>query len=155
LFYGCQKAPQFTKSLVNAAHESGLWIFGYNRSYGANIKGEIAIANFVFNQGADGFVWDAEAEWESGNAWIGMAGPNTKIIPGHGPTVDRAAVIAHRDMILGVRDRVAELVKQGKSPEEVVAAHPTSEFDAKVPPVAGSSDRFVGQLYAELKPAKQ
>jgi len=85
---------------------------------------------------------------------IGMAGPNTKIIPGHGPTVDRAAVIAHRDMILGVRDRVAELVKQGKSPEEVVAAHPTSEFDAKVPPVAGSSDRFVGQLYAELKPTK-
>jgi cyclase len=85
---------------------------------------------------------------------IGMAGPNTKIIPGHGPTVDRAAVIAHRDMILGVRDRVAELVKQGKSPEEVLAAHPTSEFDTKFPTVAGSSDRFVGQLYAELKPAK-
>ena len=87
-------------------------------------------------------------------AVIGMAGPNTKIIPGHGPTVDRAAVIAHRDMILGVRDRVAELLKQGKSPEEVVASHPTSEFDTKVPMVAGSSDRFVGQLYAELKPAK-
>jgi glyoxylase-like metal-dependent hydrolase (beta-lactamase superfamily II) len=85
---------------------------------------------------------------------IGMAGPNTKIIPGHGPTVDRAGVIAHRDMILGVRDRVAELVKQGKSPEDVLAAHPTSEFDAKVPMVTGSSDRFVGQLYAELKPAK-
>jgi cyclase len=85
---------------------------------------------------------------------IGMAGPNTKIIPGHGPTVDRAAVIAHRDMILAVRDRVAELVKQGKSPEEVLATHPTSEFDSKVPMVAGSSDRFVGQLYAELKPAK-
>jgi cyclase len=85
---------------------------------------------------------------------IGIAGPNTKVIPGHGPTVDRAAVIAHRDMILAVRDRVAELVKQGKSPEEVLAAHPTSEFDSKVPMVAGSSDRFVGQLYAELKPAK-
>jgi len=85
---------------------------------------------------------------------IGMAGPNTKIIPGHGPTVDRAAVIAHRDMILGVRDRVAELVKQGKSPDEILASHLTSEFDSKVPMVAGSSDRFVGQLYAELKPAK-
>jgi cyclase len=85
---------------------------------------------------------------------IGMAGPNTKIIPGHGATVDRAAVIAHRDMILGVRDRVEQLVKQGKTPEEVVAAHPTSEFDAKVPPVQGTTDRFVGQLYAELKPAK-
>jgi len=74
--------------------------------------------------------------------------------PGSWPTVDRAAVIAHRDMILGVRDHVAELVKQGKSPEDVLAAHPTSDFDAKVPMVTGSSDRFVGQLYAELKPAK-
>jgi glyoxylase-like metal-dependent hydrolase (beta-lactamase superfamily II) len=85
---------------------------------------------------------------------IGLAGPNTKIIPGHGPTVDRLAVMAHRDMILGVRNRVADLVKQGKSPDEVLAAHPTSEFDAKVPMVAGSSDRFVGQLYAEIKGAK-
>jgi cyclase len=85
---------------------------------------------------------------------IGMAGPNTKIIPGHGPSVDRAAVMAHRDMILGVRDRVEQLVKQGKTSDEVVAAHPTSDFDAKIPPVQGSTDRFVGQLYAELKPAK-
>ena len=85
---------------------------------------------------------------------IGMAGPNTKVIPGHGPTVDRAAVIAHRDMILGVRDRVAQLIQQGKTPEEVVAAHPTADYDAKVPMVPGTTDRFVGQVYAELKGAK-
>jgi cyclase len=85
---------------------------------------------------------------------IGMAGPNTKIIPGHGPTVDRAGVIAHRDMILGVRDRVAQLIQQGKTPEEVVAAHPTADYDAKVPTVPGTADRFVGQVYAELKGAK-
>jgi glyoxylase-like metal-dependent hydrolase (beta-lactamase superfamily II) len=85
---------------------------------------------------------------------IGMAGPNTKIIPGHGPTVDRAAVIAHRDMILGVRDRVAQLMQQGKTAEEVVAAHPTSDYDAKVPTVPGTTDRFVGQVYAELKGTK-
>src|SRR3974390_2096536 len=48
LFSGCLKTPQFTASLVGAAHESGLWIFGYNRSYGANVKGEIAVANYVF-----------------------------------------------------------------------------------------------------------
>jgi cyclase len=87
-------------------------------------------------------------------AVIGTAGPNTKIVPGHGPTVDRMAVIAHRDMILAIRDRVAQLIQQGKTAEEVLASHPTSDYDAKVPMVAGSSDRFVGQLYAELKPAK-
>jgi cyclase len=82
---------------------------------------------------------------------IALAGPKTKIIPGHGPMVDRAAVVAHRDMILAIRDRVQQLVQQGKSLDEVIAAHPTSDYDAKVPNSAETSQRFVNQLYAELK----
>ncbi len=81
---------------------------------------------------------------------IGMAGPNTKIIPGHGPTVDRAALIAHRDMILVIRDKVAALVKEGKSVDEVLAAKPTADFDS-IPAGPATSERFVRQLYAELK----
>lgn len=92
------------------------------------------------------------------SAVIALAGPNTKIVPGHGPTVDKAAVIAHRDIIIGVRDRVAKLMQEGKTSEEVVAAHPTADFDSKVPPAAPNGerngDRFVGQLYAELKQNK-
>jgi cyclase len=82
---------------------------------------------------------------------IGLAGPHTKIIPGHGPTVDRAAVMAHRDMILAIRDKVAVLVRQGKSVEDVLAAKPTSDYDATVPNSSTTSERFVRQLYAELK----
>jgi len=89
---------------------------------------------------------------------VALAGPDTKIIPGHGPTVDRNAVAAHRDVILGVRDRVAKMIAAGKTSDEVVAAHVTSDFDAKVAPAnpAGEkfADRFVAQVYAELKPAK-
>lgn len=89
---------------------------------------------------------------------IAIAGPNTKIIPGHGAIVDRTAVQAHRDMILGVRNQVAKLMQQGKSSDDVIAAHPTSTYDANVPPAAPNgdrmADRFVGQIYAELKPAK-
>ncbi len=81
---------------------------------------------------------------------IGMAGPNTKIIPGHGPTVDRAALIVHRDMILAIRDKVAALVQQGKTVDEVLAAKPTSDFDS-IPNASTTSERFVRQLYAELK----
>jgi cyclase len=88
---------------------------------------------------------------------VALAGPNTKIIPGHGATVDRTAVAAHRDMILGVRNQVVMLMKQGKSSDDVVAAHPTASFDANVLPAAPNgdkmADRFVGQVYAELKPA--
>jgi len=81
---------------------------------------------------------------------IGMAGPHTKIIPGHGPMVDRAAVIAHRDMILAIRDKVNALVQQGKTVEEVLAAKPTSDYD-NIPNASTTSERFVRQLYAELK----
>jgi cyclase len=84
-----------------------------------------------------------------------LAGPNTKIIPGHGTTVDRNAVIAHRDMILVLRDRVAKMIQEGKSQDEVVAAKVTSDYDSKVPGGAGmTADRFIGQLYAELKSKK-
>lgn len=89
---------------------------------------------------------------------IALAGPKTKLIPGHGPTVDKNAVIAQREMILVIRDKVAKLILEGKTLNEVVASHPTAEFDAQVSPVAPNgernADRFVGQLYAELKPSK-
>jgi cyclase len=85
---------------------------------------------------------------------IGRAGPNTKIIPGHGPTVDRSAVVAHRDLVLTVRDRVAPLVAQGKSEDEVVAAKVTADLDAKVQQVATTGERFVRQVYQELKASR-
>jgi glyoxylase-like metal-dependent hydrolase (beta-lactamase superfamily II) len=85
------------------------------------------------------------------NAVVQNAGPNTKIIPGHGPIVDRNAVTAHRDLVIGLRDKVAALVKEGKTQEQVVAAKPTADFDAKVQQPGTTGDRFVGQLYAELK----
>jgi cyclase len=85
------------------------------------------------------------------NAVIAAAGPATKIVPGHGPVVDRAAVAAHRDMVLAIRDKVAKLVKEGKTQEQVIAAKPTADYDAKVEQPGTTADRFVGQLYAELK----
>jgi cyclase len=85
---------------------------------------------------------------------IGLAGPNTKIVPGHGAMVGRAEVMAHRDMILAVRDRVAQMVAQGKTQEEVLAAHPTADYDARIPNSKETTERFVTQVYAELKAVK-
>jgi len=82
---------------------------------------------------------------------IGHAGPSTKIIPGHGPTVDRAAVMAHRDVAIAVRDRVAALVAQGKTEDEVVAAKVTADLDAKIQQPGTTGERFVRQAYADLK----
>jgi alpha-tubulin suppressor-like RCC1 family protein len=75
LFNGCYSFPQFTTNLVNIAHANGILLFAYNRSYGSNVVGEIALADYFFQRGADGFVFDAEAEWESSSSWIGTTGP--------------------------------------------------------------------------------
>jgi glyoxylase-like metal-dependent hydrolase (beta-lactamase superfamily II) len=84
-------------------------------------------------------------------ATIGRCGPKTKVIPGHGPVTDRNALVAQRDLILAVRDKVAALVAQNKSLEEVIAAKPTADFDAQVPQGPQTAERFIGWLYAEIK----
>ncbi|HUJ51638.1 MAG TPA: hypothetical protein VLW25_15620, partial [Bryobacteraceae bacterium] len=56
-----------------------------------------------------------------------------------------------RDMILAIRDRVAKLVDQGQSAQQVLAANPAADYDGKVQEAGTTRDRFIGQLYAELK----
>ena len=79
------------------------------------------------------------------------SGPDTRIIPGHGPVVAKERIRLDREMILAVRDKIAQLIQQGKSEQEVIAAHPTAEYDAKVRQGAETADRFVSQVYQEIK----
>jgi len=73
---------------------------------------------------------------------IGMTGPNTKVVPGHGPVADRAALVFHRDMAVTVRDRVAKALRDGKTPDEIRASKPTAEFEERV----GGPPNFIGQF---------
>lgn len=77
------------------------------------------------------------------------AGPNTKIVPGHGTVVNKTEVLAHRAMAIAIRDRVVALVKQGKTADEIVAAKPTAEYDGKVPQGPTTSERFIRAIVAE------
>lgn len=82
---------------------------------------------------------------------IKLCNAQTKVVPGHGQITDRAGLIAHRDMIIAIRDKIAPLVAQGKTLPEVMAAKPTADYDSKVPQANETIARFVGQVYAELK----
>jgi len=73
---------------------------------------------------------------------VALAGPNTKVVPGHGPVVDRAALVAHRDMAVAVRDRVAKALQEGKSAADIRASKPTADFEEKV----GGPPNFIGQF---------
>ena len=77
---------------------------------------------------------------------VGMAGPDTKIIPGHGSVSTRADVMAFRDMIIEVKDRVARLVAEGRSYDQIAAARPTAEYDA----TWGDPERFLRAVYSEV-----
>jgi glyoxylase-like metal-dependent hydrolase (beta-lactamase superfamily II) len=78
---------------------------------------------------------------------IDMAGPGTKLIPGHGVVSDRDDVAAFRDMIAQVQQRVSDLIRQGMTVEQVIASKPTADLDA----IYGAPDRFLTGLYQSLK----
>jgi cyclase len=81
---------------------------------------------------------------------IKMVNANTRIIPGHGPLADRAALGTFRDMMVTVRDRVQKLKSSGRTLEDTIAAKPTKDLDGIwgkgfLPP-----DNFVTIVYSTL-----
>src|SRR5690606_10299772 len=58
-----------------------------------------------------------------------IIGPETKVIPGHGPLADRSRVQAFRAMLATSRERIAGLIGEGKTLEQVIAAQPLKDFD--------------------------
>ena len=84
---------------------------------------------------------------EALQALYDVAGPNTKILPGHGVVVTRAEVAAFRDLTVELQKRFTDLVRQGMTLEQVVAAKPTADLDAK----HGSSERLIPAFYNAVK----
>jgi cyclase len=84
---------------------------------------------------------------EAAEQVLAMSDADAKFIPGVGEVGDRADLMRYRDMLVTVRDRVAELVAQGKSLDDVLAAKTTAEFDATY---GDPSRLFLPPLYQEL-----
>ena len=74
----------------------------------------------------------------------------TKIVPGHGPVATRADLQDYRDMLVQVRQRIQDLIAAGKTMDEVVAAAPTKDFDAKWGSGYVPADVFVRMVYSTL-----
>ncbi len=81
---------------------------------------------------------------------LSLAGPDTKIIPGHGALGTRAQLQEYRDMLAGVRDRVATLKHASASEGEAVAKKPTADFDGKWGKGGMTPDVFTGIVYRTL-----
>jgi cyclase len=62
--------------------------------------------------------------------------------------------MAYRTMLVTARDRMAKLVKVGKSEDDVVAAKPFADLDAKWAPTELAGKNFVRVVYHSLADRK-
>ncbi len=83
---------------------------------------------------------------------IDLAGPETKIIPGHGlEVVGPEELVDFRDMIVTVSDRVLHMIREGKKLDEVMAERPTADYDAQWTDDPGwGPEDFIPIVYYEL-----
>ena len=80
---------------------------------------------------------------------LSMTNSDTKIIPGHGPLYSPQDLRQYRDMLSSLRNRVAEMIGQKKTLDEILAAKPTKEYDARYK-LAFPPDEIVKLLYSDL-----
>ena len=59
-----------------------------------------------------------------------MSNDTTRIIPGHGPLAHVKELRAYRDMLAAVSQRVHALHDEGKTRDQIIAAHPTAPYDS-------------------------
>jgi cyclase len=82
--------------------------------------------------------------------YLKLTNAKTRIVPGHGPLADKAALVEYHKMLITARDRMAKLVKDGKSEADVVAAKPFADLDAKWAPTELASTNFIRVVYHSL-----
>ena len=80
----------------------------------------------------------------------------TAIMPGHGRICDQLDVVEYRDMVTIVRDRVRDLIKAGRTLEQVKAADPARGYKARYGSTTGpwTTEQFVEAIYRSLVPKK-
>jgi glyoxylase-like metal-dependent hydrolase (beta-lactamase superfamily II) len=76
----------------------------------------------------------------------------TLIVPGHGRLCTTTDVVDYRDMVSIIRDRIADLVKKGKTLEEIQKAEPTRGYGRQYGAESGAwtTRMFVEAIYKSL-----
>ena len=82
---------------------------------------------------------------------LSLADEQTKIIPGHGPLGDKAALQAAHGVLKALRDRIKGLLDEGKTAEQIAAAKPSADTDAKWGQGFIKGDRIVDTIIHSLQ----
>jgi len=104
-------------------------------------NGEYPFIDYGTGGSLDGMISAAEAN-------VANANDKTIVISGHGPIGNKLELVEFRDMLVSVRDKVSALKQTSMSRDEVVAAKPTSSYDAKWGGGIINGDFFARLVYA-------
>jgi len=76
----------------------------------------------------------------------------TYVIPGHGRLCDEADVVEYRDMMTIIRDRFVDLIKKGKTLQEVKDMKAVVDYEKRYGATTGSwtTDQFIETVYNDL-----
>lgn len=140
----------------HAAHTDGDSLVFFRRSDVISVGDIFTPEHYPVIDAAKGGTINGEID--ALNQIIGITVPReneeggTYVIPGHGRLCDRNVVANYRDMVTIVRDRIADLVKNGKTLEQVKAAKPTLDYDGIYGADSGpwTTEMFIEVVYRDL-----
>jgi len=80
-----------------------------------------------------------------------MLDNKVKVVPGRGPVGTKRDLIEYREFMVKLRDRIAQIIKDGRTLDQAIAAKPTKDFDARWANGPIRPDQLVEEIYADLK----
>jgi cyclase len=128
---------------VPPAHTDGDLIVHF-RSHDVIHTGDLFSNGFYPNIDASSLGWIG-GMISAADRILKLAGPKTRIIPGHGPMATSGELAAFRKMLVTVRDRLAPMLDAGKSIQEAIAARPTADLDA-----SWAKGLFTGGMFTRI-----
>jgi cyclase len=80
----------------------------------------------------------------------------TYVIPGHGRVCEQMEVVDYRDMVVMIRDVVADYIKQGKTLEQIKELRPALPFESRYGSNSGpwTTNAFIEAVYKSLTAKK-
>ena len=110
---------------------------------GGTVQGELDALNRLM----DMTVYNLPLQWKA---------DRTFLVPGHGHVYDKLDLLEYRDAVTIVRDRVQDLIDEGKTLAQVKAANPTLGYRSQYGADSGpwTTDMFVEVIYNELSAKK-
>lgn len=80
----------------------------------------------------------------------------TYVIPGHGRLCEQMEVVDYRDMVVTIRDNIEDLIKQGKTLDQIKEAQPALAYQNQYGSTSGpwTTNMFIEAVYKSLTAKK-